>query len=176
MNKIELRKAEVSDEYRKKWNDHGMTYYHLYVNGVKKSDNLYRKGGFFNDSNLNNDYFILLKQVEDYYNDTITTDLKDKPHLAQHSTIINNNGDERYVADHFDTIYHLGGVVFSIKNIGGEGKIMNVLTGEIYSKGYYDITMSSEEYVFVDNRFTKDKDKKGVLKINKSNGSYELFK
>jgi len=36
--------------------------------------------------------------------------------------------------------------------------------------------MKSEQYVFLNNEFDKDKSRRGVMKINKADGTFELFK
>jgi len=36
--------------------------------------------------------------------------------------------------------------------------------------------IKSKDFIFIDNNYTSDESKKGVLKINKKDGTWELFK
>jgi len=36
--------------------------------------------------------------------------------------------------------------------------------------------MNTVDYLFLDNRYDNDKSKRGVMKINKKDGTWELFK
>ena len=88
MNKIELLPATLDNVYIKKWNIRSKDFYNIYVNGMKLSDTLYRIGGFA--VNISERYFMLLKHVESFYDDTITKKFKDKPHLESQWCIIDS--------------------------------------------------------------------------------------
>lgn len=169
MNKITLVPVTVCPKYLKKWNaEHTNDFVHLYVNGKKVSDTLYRIGGF--GAKFDNQYFMLLKQVEDKYNDLITKDKKRKKHLADRWCIIDNNGKEIKVFRKFASPY-IFGVVYSLNN-----HYFNIETGEQYDGGLgvYS-TLSTEKYLFLDNNYDKDVSKRGVIKIDKRTGEYEVF-
>lgn len=181
MNKVELIHAEVSAEYCKKWNISPQSddFMHLYVNGVKKSDTLYRIGGF--GTNLKEPYFMILKQVESIYDKhimeaAIARAKKDgykgdnnPRYLANCSCIIDNNGDERKVFNSFDSPYLQGGLIYSLNK-----SYHNIETGEVIADYIY-FSMESYEFLFLDNSYDKDKSRRGVMKVNKNDGSFEIF-
>lgn len=164
---LELRKATLSDEYRKKWNIHENDFIHLYLNGNKISNTLYRIGGL--NTGIKDGYFSLIKHIESFYEDSITKVKKDKPHLAGHWCILNEYGVEKVIMNRFDYLSLLGGQIYSTKN-----NYYNIETGELYCTSY--TSMNTEKYLFLENKYDKDTNKRGVLKIDKYNGTFELFK
>ena len=167
---LELIPIQLNDEYRKKWNVHNSDFKLLYKDGVKVSDTLYRVGGF--GANLNDDYFMLLKHIEAFYSKDIMKMCinKDPKHLAGHWCIIDKNGIEKVNFEDFDSPYLTGGCVYSLKN-----KYYNIETGECYCT-YSSECMTTEHFIFLNNQFDDDKSKRGVIKIMKATGTYELFK
>jgi len=165
---IELRPVELSPEYREKWNVHSTDYCNIYKDGVKISDTLYRKGGM---SRLGegDEYSMILKCPEAYYEDNITKDKKKKRHLENQSVIVDKNGIEKVNFDNYDSPYLQGGLIYSLNS-----KYYNIETGELYCDAH--TSMKTEEFIFLDNKYDKDKSKRGVMKINKFNGTFELFK
>lgn len=166
MKTIELRPVKIPENYRKKWNISGDDYCHLYINGVKTSNTYWRKGGL--RAQLDEPYFMILKYVEEYFSDKITTDKKLKPHLAGHWCIMDNNCEQKVVFDTHKHGYLQGGIIYSLEN-----KYYNIETGECYGESYNSI--STDKYLFINNEYDKDKTKRGVLKIDKDDGSTELF-
>lgn len=164
MNKITLVPVKLDSEYSKKWNERLTDFQHLYINGIKKSDTLYR-GGF--GIELDEPYLLLIKHVEAYYNDDIT--ITDKEHLEGQWCIIDNNGVEVVNFKHFDSPYLLGGQIYSLNN-----SYYNITTGYEYSKNVYS-SISSKNYLFIDDSYNKDKSKRGIIKIHKKTGSFELI-
>ena len=164
---LELRKAILSDEYRKKWNIHENDFIHLYLDGNKVSDTLYRVGGL--NGGIKDGYLSLIKHIESFYEDSITTIKKDKPHLAGHWCILNVLGVEKVIMGRFDYLSLLGGQIYSSKN-----NYYNIETGELYCSSYK--SMNTEKYLFLHNEYDKDTNKRGVLKIDKYNGTFELIK
>ncbi len=168
-NKFELVHVELSEEYRKKWNvNHSLNdFCHLYKNGEKISDTLYRVGGF--GVKLQEDYFMLLKQVESFYKNDITTKENDKRHLGNCACIIRSDGAEIKTFDQFDYVYLHGGVIYSLDN-----NYYNIDNGYCYSKKSNSV-VTSENYIFIEDRYNKDKAKRGVIQISKEDGSYNLI-
>ena len=166
---LELNPIQLNDDYRKKWNVHQSDFKLLCNDGVKISDTLYRISGF--GVNLNNDYFMLLKQVEAMYSKDIMEMCinKDPKHLEQQWCIIDKNGKEKVCFHDFDSPYLTGGCVYSLKN-----KYYNIETGECYCT-YSSECMTTEHFIFLNNQFDDDKSKRGVIKINKATGDYELI-
>lgn len=164
-NKLQLVRVEISEDYRKKWNIHQNDFRHLYNNGNLLRGTLYRTGGFWVKENINKDYFLLLKYTEDIYDDSITKDIIDKLYLNGQWCIIDKNGNERVVFKKFENPYLVkDSILYSI-----ESKYYNIETGEFY--GYCYNSMQSKDSLFLDSS-----EKCGVLKINKKDGSYEVFK
>lgn len=163
-----------SEEYQKKWNIHldGMIggFLQIYVDGVKVSDTLYRKGGFFHEAGGR---LQLLKYVEEHYEDSITTDPARKPHLASYSCIIDSDGTELYVQKkQFGSMYLKGGGNVVID----DSTYYNVNTGEPYSNARIHKTVESANYLFLEDAYNNDKSLRGVIQIDKSTGESTLLK
>jgi hypothetical protein len=168
--RLELRPAVIDEAFAKKWNvrlENG--YCNLYVDGVKKSDTLYRLGGFGNLTD-GKDYYIILKYLKESYSDSVTTDKKQKLHLASHECIIDKDGNEKIVnpKSFLKYVYLVGGVVYKY-----DDAYYNIETNEKICDGHKDIR--SDEYIFVENPYDQDKDKRGVYVINKKTGDYKLY-
>lgn len=165
---LELCPIKINEDYRLKWNIYCVDYYHLCKDGVKLNDTLYRKG-MFGGIKENQDYYLLLKHTEAFYPDSITLDKKAKPHLKSTWVIIDKNGTEKVNFDEFSNVYLSGGVIYSI-----DSKYYNIETGYYYGRSSSNIR--SKDFIFLDNQFDSDLTKRGVIKINKKDGSFELFK
>ena len=166
---VELRPAKLSERYRKKWNVSQSLndFKHLYVNGKKVNNNLYRVGGF--GTNLKADYFELLLQVESKYDDFVTKDPKRKRHLADHAAIIDKYGNVKKVLGKFEHFSYLHGVIYGIKQ-----DFYNIETGELYchTRDY----LETDNFLFLHDAYNEDKEKRVVYKINKKDGTFETFK
>lgn len=139
-------------------------------NKVINKNSFYKQGGFFRDSNLNKDYFMLLKQVPALYSDVVTKDKTLKPHLSNCWCIIDKNGVEKQTFNPFDNVYLVeNSVIYHLKK-----KYYNIETGNIYCEAFACI--ECENFIFLENRFDKNIENLGVWKINKKDGSYEIFK
>lgn len=166
-NKIELIHANLAPEYRKKWNVGRLDDFSLlYKNGEKISDTLYRIGGLGVD--INADYFCIMKHVEAFYPDNITKIKKDKPHLQSQWVILNNNCEEKVNIGSYRFPYLVGGCIYTV-----DSHVYNINTNELYASS--SKWMVSNDFIFVENPYDNDKSKRGVLKINKEDGSFELF-
>lgn len=180
-NKIELKPVELDEKYIKKWNIHQKDFFHLYKNGKKVNNNLYRVGGF--GVKLTDRYFMLLKQVESNYSDSIMKECekfaknqgikpnKSSKYLDNCSCILDNNCVEKkvFVNSGLGYPYLLGGCVYIINN-----EYRNIETDELYCNSSSG-SFKSKDFIFIDNPYDNDKSKRGVLKINKHTGSVELF-
>lgn len=121
---------------------------HLYRNGVKVSDELFRISGF--GGKFKEGYCQLLS-----YYDTST--------FWGETCLINEMGEIVWKVDKFNHIYHLGGIIISTKT-----GYFNLLTKEkICNSG--QSSLSSKDFLFVDDY------SKGVYKINFKTGETELF-
>lgn len=164
---LQLSPITINEDYRKKWNIHGHDYVCLTKGGELISNSLYRVGGFGGD--ITKKYFMLLKYVEAFYSDTITKDKKRKPHLEGRWCILDNNGVEKVEFNQFDSPYPVNdSCIYSLNQ-----KYYNIETGEFYCQSYS--SMSSGDYLFLDNAYDDDKSRRGVMKINKKDGTWELF-
>jgi len=167
MAKLELRPATLLAKYCKKWNVHpDHDYCHLYKDGEIVGFTLYRLGGM--GGKLTDRYFLILKYIEKYYEDSITKVKSKKPHLAGHWCIMNQDGKEMIVFKQFDNVYLQGGLLYVLDSL-----YYNIETGECYGSAYNSI--ASAEFLFISRIYDADKTKRGVLKINKLDGSTELF-
>ena len=178
-NLIEVKPVELDEKYRKKWRVNQTDFVNLYKNGVKLNDTLYRVGGF--GFNPKDKYFMILKQVESFYDKSIMDSSKDfnkkqgtkfdsnPRHLANCACIIDNDGVEKKVFAQSDSPYLIGGCVYSIGD-----KYYNIETDEYYCTSYS--RMKSKDFIFLNNEYDKDKTKRGILRIDKLTGETKLFK
>lgn len=165
---LELRPYRFNETYAKKWNvGRQDDYLRIYRNGELVSDSVYRIGGLGGD--FEDGYAMLLKYVEEYYGDNITKVKKDKPHLAGHWCIIDEEGNEKVVVDQFKSPCLRGGIIYSMDN-----NFYNIETGELICEGRD--SMDSGEFLFVNNPYDKDESKRGVWKVNKVTGDVEIFR
>jgi len=164
---IELSQIIIDENYATKWNTSGRDFIVLTNNGEPINKHLYRKGMF---NNKIKDYFMLFKMVEAYYPDSITKNKKAKLHLEDRSVILNKDGIEKVEFSSFQHPYLVdNSCIYSL-----DQNYYNIETGELYCNSF--TSMISLEYLFLDNRYDKDPNKCGVMKINKKDGSWELFK
>ncbi len=164
---LQLSPITVNEDYRKKWNIHEKDFACLTNNGELIRNTLYRIGGM--GANLKADYFLLLKHTEGIYSDEITTDKHLKYHLQSQWCIIDKNGIEKVEFKPFRNPYMVtDSQIYSV-----DRNYYNIETGEFYCDA--SSCMVSDQYLFLDNRFDKDKSKRGVMKINKKDGTWELF-
>lgn len=169
MKKVELIPADVSLDYLKKWQaEHHPNFKHLYIDGKKVSDTLYRVGGFGTD--LEEPYFMILKYKEDHYDKEILKMSKNKnsKHLAGHWVILDNNGEEKVEFDQFASPY-LHGILYTINS-----NWYNTETGELYAKSVYDV-IHTDNFTFLGNRYDDDKSRRGVIQVNKVDGSFVII-
>lgn len=165
---LALWPIKVKDEYKEKWNEHLADFVFLTKDGEIVNEVLYRVGGWGVD--LKADYFMLLKYTEAYYPDDITTDPKRKPHLQGNWVIIDKHGNEKVQFKPFDSPNLIkDSCIYSLKS-----NYYNIEMGEFYGRAFTSI--ASSEYLFIDKAYDDDKEKRGVLMINKKDGSTILYK
>ena len=163
---ITFKYTELDDEYIKRWNINS-EFGHLYKNGIKMSDTLYRIGG--HGISEEDKYFMILKYVEAKYNDNITTIIKDKFHLSGLWCILNENGEEKGIFDSYKSPYMVGGQVYVL-----DKTYYNIETKKPYCNSYS--SMKTKKYLFLDNQYDEDIERRGVFKINMIDGTFEIFK
>lgn len=174
---LQLSPIQVNEGYCKEWNERMTDFVVLTKNGELISNSLYRVGGFGAD--INQDYFMLLKYVESVYeidflkrcypNKSNKQLELEKKHLAGCWCILDKNGVEKKVFDQFKTPYiKKGSCIYSV-----DSNYYNIETGEFYCNS--SKLMESSEFLFLENPYDKDLSKKGVMKINKKDGSWSVF-
>lgn len=163
---LTLVPISMPKEYAKEWNVHGNDYLGLCKNGKLISNTYYRKGGLFNNKGY--DFIHIIKHVEELYHDSITTDAKRKKHLASYFCLINKEGQETKVFEQFDNSYLLCNAVYNSKY-----GYFNTFTNELYCKGTKSI--DSTNYLFLESSYSTPENKRGVYKIDKQTGEFELF-
>ncbi len=134
--------------------DNRLGYCHLYKDGKKISDTLFRKGGMSRGFEKS-DYCMLI-----VYHDI------NKSTLGNHC-IINLKGDIVLESTMLKPIYHVKGIIAYMGDC-----YYNLLNQEIIIKGTNHVT--SESYVFVENQYNSEYEK-GVYKIEYSTGNFEIF-
>ncbi len=170
-NILQLSPIRINEDYRKEWNITQNDYACLTLNGELLRPTLYRIGGLNNTKPGVDKYFMLIKYVEAYYSKEILRISKSNgpKHLESRWCIIDECGNEKKEFKFPDTPYLMSNsCIYSI-----DRRYYNIETGEYY--GYTSGSMSSDEFLFLDNKFEKEKSKCGVMKINKKDGTWELF-
>lgn len=174
---LQLSPIQVNEEYCKEWNERMTDFVVLTKNGELISNSLYRVGGFGVD--IKQDYFMLLKYVEAVYEmdflkkcypNKSNKELElQRKHLEGRWCILDKNGVEKKVFDHFKTPYiKKGSCIYSV-----DSNYYNIETGEFYCNS--SKSMESSEFLFLENPYDKDLSKEGVMKINKKDGSWSVF-
>lgn len=169
-NLLSLSPIQVNEDYKKKWNEHCSDFVCLTRNGKLISESLYRIGGMGTPKLNKDNYFMLLKYSEAFYEDNITKDKDKKRHLQGCWCILDKNGIEKVQAKLFKYLH----IVKDSCIYSTDGKYYNIETEEFYCNT--NSSMESSNYLFLENKWDKDESKRGVMKINKKDGSYELFK
>lgn len=169
---LQLSPIKVNEDYLKEWNEHLNDFVCLTRNGKLISNSLYRVGGLNNPKPDKDRYFMLIKYVEAYYSADILKMSKSTTgpkHLEGRWCIIDSNGIEKVEFDYFKSPYLVeDSCIYSLN-----GNYYNIETGELYCHTFS--SMSSKDYLFLNNQFDKDISKRGVLKISKRTGLTELF-
>ena len=164
---LQLSPIKVNDDYKKKWNESLNNFVCLTKNGELISNSLYRVGGF--GGNIKNNYFMLLKYFEAYYDDVITKEVSKKPHLEGRWCILNKEGVEKACFPKFETPYiKADSRIYSVRS-----KYYDIETGAFYCEA--DSYMDSSDYIFLSNKYDKDLSRRGVWQINKKTGSVQVF-
>ncbi len=140
---FELRPIELTDEESKNQRIVDMKYSHLYKDGVKVSDTIFRKGGLCHG--FRDGYCGLI-----HYTRTKEPKKNDNGFSFGESVIINTDGKICLSRQGLDYPYHSGGNVASMGNY-----YYNLLTGE---KICYrpSTVIVGEEYLYLDNRYNFD--------------------
>jgi hypothetical protein len=169
-NVIQLTPINVKYDYLEKWNStHYNDFYVLTLNDSILRNTLYRKGGLNEPNPQKDKYFMLLKYVQAYYDDNITTDKNKKPHLKGKWCILNSLGEEMVEFEQFSHPYIIkNSVIYSINS-----KYYNIETGEFYCKAFDKV--ESDDYLFLQNDYDNNHYKRGVMMINKKDGSYVIY-
>ena len=174
---LELKPFRLGSEYLKEWNETHGNFFVLTKNGKRINDSIYRPGS--PEGLTNENYFRILKYVEsfydieflkEYYPNTKEEDLESKKkHLSGKWCILSKDGVEKKVFDNFKTPYIVkNSCIYSVN-----GSYYNIETGEFYCSD--SKSMESSEFLFLENPYDKDVSRRGVMKINKKNGTWELF-
>ena len=168
---LQLSPITIKEDYRKEWNVHGNDFMCLTKNGELINNSLYRLGGLNNPKLGTDKYFMLLKYVEAFYKKDILVMSKttDPKHLESRWCIFDKDGNEKVEFDSFKSPYLVqDSCIYSIS-----GNYHNIETNEHYCYAYS--SMQSKDFLFLENSFGKDESKRGVMKINKKDGTWELF-
>jgi len=165
---LELKPIVLSLEYRKEWNKSSKDFFNLYVDGKKVNDAIYRTGMW--DGRVKDGYIMLLKYVEAFYSkEILKMSGSNKPkHLESQWCILNEKGEEKVCFEPYNSPYLMGGVIYSIKS-----DYFNIETNEFYCNA--SSTMNTDNYLFLENKYDKNILKRGVLKIEKKTGLFELI-
>ena len=164
--------AEINEDYRKKWNIYMDDFVSLTLNGELLRPTLYRVGGMGKPNLATDKYFVLLKHTEAFYGKDILkmSGNKNPKHLNGTWCIIDQYGNEKFESkSSSDYLYLLKNSCICSSN----QKYYNIETGELYCDS--SKSMESEEYLFLDNAYDKDESKRGIMMINKCDGTWDLF-
>lgn len=155
---FELRPIELSEKESENSRIVNMKYSHLYKDGVKVSDDIFREGGLCHG--FKEGYCVLI-----HYTRTKKPKKNDNGFSFGDSVIINTEGKICLSRTGLDYPYHTGGNVGSVGNY-----YYNLLTGEKICYRPSSVIVG-EECLYLDNRYNFDyyevKLPVGVYKLNK---------
>lgn len=155
---FELRPIELSEGESKNQRIVNMKYSHLYKDGVKISDDIFRKGGLC--SGFKEGYCVLIN-----YTRTKEPKKNDEGFSFGYSVIVNTEGKVCLSTSGLDYPYHVGGNVGSVGNY-----YYNLLTGEKICYRPSSV-ITGVECLYLEHRYNFDyyevKIPVGVYKLNK---------
>lgn len=177
-DRIQVIPTKVNDEYKAKWNVNSNDFVVITKNGERINDSIYRIGGF--GFNPKEDYFILLKQVEEEYtsqflrkvypNESMKQIESRRKHLENRSCIIDKNGIEKKTFGNFESPYIVkNSCLYTMKDW-----YYNIETGEEYCQSFKSV--ESSDFIFLQNNYDKDKSRRGVIQVNKKDGKFVILK
>lgn len=164
---LRLSPITLSDDYATKWNTKSYPdFSHLTRNGEILNNNaLYRVGGM-DKFDASADYNILLKYTESFYEDKITKNPKEKPHLKSEWVIVDKNGVEKVIFKEYGSPYLIkNSCIYSFKN-----RYYNIETGYMYAD-YAGNTIQTENFILLGSSW----DTTSCIKINKRTGEFEVI-
>ena len=173
INGLVFQLVTLDKDYQKKWNvrnsadDFGI----IMRNGNIVNDKLFRIGGLsiFREGEQ---YISLLHQKESFYSKEIMDMSKSggtANHLANLTTFLNKNGEIAIIfEDKLNYPIIVGGCIYAYNN-----KYYNIKTQEFICSGY--ASMKSKDFIFVENKYADDIDRRGVFQINIHNGTYVTY-
>ncbi len=173
---LQFSPISINPDYCEKWNIYLNDFVCLTRNGQLLRDTLYRIGGL-NYPKLNEDrYFMLLKHTEAYYSAEImkmsTSKNKDKAvrHLESQWCILDKAGNEKVVMEPYKYCHLVkDSCIYSTDN-----KYYNIDTGLFY--GEANRVIQSDKYLFFEKKYGEDPEKRGVIQIQKDDGSWLMLK
>lgn len=134
-------------------------YSHLYKDGVKVNDMLFRRGGLCSGFGK-----------KDYLSLIAYPDFDGKTGGWGNHCIVDLNGQIVLMAEKFDTsFYYLDGVIAKMKDT-----YYNLLTKQPILKGGSSSSIKSKRFLFVENSYNKEYPL-GVYKIEYATGNFEVF-
>jgi hypothetical protein len=169
--KLQLSKIDLNPAYRKEWQADMGDFLHLTRDGEILNNNAIYRTGMFGGVNEGG-YFLLLKYVEAFYDAKILkmSNSKNAKHLASHWCILDMNGVEKQIFEPYASVYLVKDSILYTKDKG----YYNIETGELLCSAY--TSMSSSEFIFLDNQFDRDASRRGVWQVNKKTGEYNILK
>lgn len=169
---LELLPVTVNKEYADKWNLRQTDFVCLILNGLLHRENLYRFGGMNRPMIGITRYFQILKYQEAQFSEKTMriARAKNPNHLEGVWCIMDQYGNEKVVFEPFKSPYLINdSCIYTLNN-----EYYNIETGEMYCKAHN--SMESNDFLFLDNNYDTDLSRRGVLKINKRDGSSELLR
>lgn len=164
---LRLCSVTISPEYAKKWNALEKDFVVLVKNGVLLRNTLYRLGGIGKRPD-NKSYFLLLKYKEATHSSEDMEKYKftHRNYLQGSWCILDKDGNEKVNMSDFKSPCIYGCLYVESNNC------YKIETNERICSAHN--SMESEKYLFVDNNYDSDKSKRGVLQVNKEDGSIIL--
>lgn len=173
VGQVSLSKISLCETYREEWNVHMDDFYVMSKDGELLRPTLYRKGGI-NYPDLSKDtYFMLLKYKESFYEDRIMEMCgenapKSNKYLDGIWCIFDRDGNELW--ENEGRSIHSPYLVKNAPIFSVGGNYYNLLTKKYL--GSPSSVIQNEFFMIFDNKFEKDEDVKGIIKISKLDGTF----
>ena len=176
---LQITPIQINEDYAKEWNESNRDFVVITKNEELLNPTLYRVGGMGTNKIKGKKYFMLLKYVENIYEFKFIKECYpnknnkelelQRKHLESRWCIIDEFGTEKVEFKQFESPYITqDSCIYSL-----DSKYYNIETKELYCQSYH--SLNSKEYLFLENKFDDNKEKRGILKIDKITGECELF-
>lgn len=174
ISRVRLSKISLDEAYMKEWNEHMNDFVTMTINGKMIEPVLYRLGGLnFNIKVGFDRYFMLLRYTESRRSERImkmcgSKAPKSDKYLKGVWCIFDKDG--KLLHENGDDSIHSPYLVKNAPIFSLDGIYYHLLTKK--RLGNSRSSIQTDNFIILDNQYEKDEEIKGVIKIDKKDGSF----